>query len=465
MKRGDIERRGGSAWLLIAVLTGGAVISCPAAHGGASGAEARPTTVGAGELHDELLAATSIGDDDAGGVDAAEEDLRDEERGGLLVDLVGDPLGPFFEALHRIEYDAQRTVRVLHWGDSHTAADFMTTAVRHVLQERFGDGGRGFVLLGKPWRSYRPKDVKLAASGDWRAERILIAADPATLDGRYGLGGVSVESFEAGAAAKVATATSGGFNRVASSFEVFYLKQPRGGSFRVLADGEPRATVSTAASRFGTGFVSVELDEGEHEFEVRINGDGRVRLFGAAVENDGPGIVYDMLGVNGGFFHTPLRWDADLLAEQVAERDPDLLITMYGTNEADSRVINPERYASMVRRTLARLRAGAPEAACMLLGPPDRRMRGDADGRPTQLDWIIEVQQEVADEIGCAFLDLKGLMGGAGSYTVWSAVTPPWALGDGIHLTVAGYRELGERMADEILEGYESYLAEIGGLE
>jgi lysophospholipase L1-like esterase len=98
----------------------------------------------------------------------------------------------------------------------------------------------------------------------------------------------------------------------------------------------------------------------------------------------------------------------------------------------------------------------------MLFGPPDRRMRGDGNGEPTQLDWIIDVQREVAAEIGCAFLDLRQLMGGLGAYDLWSAVNPRLAQGDGVHLTVQGYRVLGERVVEEILAAYENYLVETG---
>lgn len=450
-----VRKELGLGWsLFVAVVVATAVISCPGAHGGATGVDVTGFGLrdsGADGLHgnDEI---------DASGVDAGDLHRVEDERVGQLVALEAEPLAPFFEALAQLEEDGTGTVRVLQWGDSHTAADFVTSEIRHLLQERFGDSGRGFMLLGRPWRSYRPKDVKLDAGGDWRAERILIAADPATLDGRYGLGGVSVESRDPSAWTTVATSSSTGFNRVASSFEVFFLKQPRGGSFRVLVDGAPRVTVSTAASSFSTGFVKVAVDKGEHEFEVRVIGDRRVRLFGATVENDGPGVVYDSLGVNGGFFHTPLRWDAELLAEQVARRNPDLLVAMYGTNEADSRTINPSSYARMVRKTMARFRAGAPEAACMLFGPPDRRVASNGDDEPTQLDWIIDVQGEVASEIGCAFLDLRELMGGPGSYNWWTVRNPRLARGDGVHLTVQGYRELGRQVVEEILSAYEDYL-------
>jgi lysophospholipase L1-like esterase len=392
---------------------------------------------------------------DGGGTDAGQGDLREEERIGEMVGFEPEPLARFLEALRDLDRSDREMVRVLHYGDSHIAADFLTTAIRRSLQARFGDGGRGFVLLGRPWRSYRPKDVSLRTTGVWRTERILVAADPATLDGRYGLGGVSTNSGEQGASSWVGTRRGTDFGRKASTLQVFYLQQPGGGSFQVIADGRVRGKVNTASGQTRSGFFTLAVTEGEHEFGVRLLGDGEVRFFGAVIESDGPGLVYDTLGINGGFFYTPLRWDGDLLAEQVAQRDPDLLVTMYGANEVDSKSINPENYKAKVLKVMARFAKGAPDADCLMLGPTDRKIRQSNDDSPDQLSWIIDVQREVADEIGCAFMDLRQMMGGPGSQEMWSRMSPALAQPDGIHLTVRGYRDLGERIAAELLCAYE----------
>ena len=49
-------------------------------------------------------------------------------------------LAPFFKALERLEDPAgERVVRIMHFGDSHTAADYWTGRIRCRLQARFGD--------------------------------------------------------------------------------------------------------------------------------------------------------------------------------------------------------------------------------------------------------------------------------------------------------------------------------------
>ena len=61
------------------------------------------------------------------------------------------------------------TTRVLHYGDSPTTADSITSGVRRLLQKRFGDSGHGFLLIAPPWAWYGHAGTQLSASG-WKIE-------------------------------------------------------------------------------------------------------------------------------------------------------------------------------------------------------------------------------------------------------------------------------------------------------
>ena len=441
-----MERRLSLAILMILSVF---ILSCPnVEQNHPRGNDSANDTLGGAQAED------ASSDEDEFGVDVGPNGLQIEQRVGIEVPLMGDdPMAPFYEALKELEAKKRDKVRILHYGDSHTAADFFTTTVRRALQSRFGDGGRGFILLGKPWRSYRPKDIEVSATGTWDAERILIAADPATLDGYYGLGGITTETRAPLARSFVQTNLEKGFDKKASLFDLFYMVQPGGGHLKVFVDGKQRGNVDTNGQKKRTGFFKVKVKEAPHKFEVRVMGDGEVRLFGAVVEAD-RGLVYDSLGVNGGFFYTPHRWNETELQKQIARRNPDLIVTMYGTNESGSRSITPESYKEKVRITMARFMGGAPNAACLMMGPPDR---DSENGEGERLTWIIQVQREVAAEIGCGFINLRDMMGGEGAHRVWQSVTPAMAQTDGIHLTVRGYMTLGERVATEILSAYDDY--------
>ncbi|MEO7652829.1 MAG: hypothetical protein ABIZ80_20395, partial [Bryobacteraceae bacterium] len=72
---------------------------------------------------------------------------------------------PFFEMLHRMRAgQASGPLSILHYGDSHTAADEWTGSLRALLQAQFGDGGGGYSFAGRPFNSYRRLDLKSGES-------------------------------------------------------------------------------------------------------------------------------------------------------------------------------------------------------------------------------------------------------------------------------------------------------------
>ena len=56
--------------------------------------------------------------------------------------------------------------------------------------------------------------------------------------------------------------------------------------------------------------------------------------FGAVVESDKPGVVFDTLGLNGARMVTALAWDETSFRAELAHRVPDVVAIAYGTNES-----------------------------------------------------------------------------------------------------------------------------------
>ncbi len=79
---------------------------------------------------------------------------------------------PFFEQLYRHQRgEVPGPLRILHYGDSHTAADEWTGDMRMLFQERFGDGGSGFSLV--PGVGYRRLDVRSGSTRAWHADGLV----------------------------------------------------------------------------------------------------------------------------------------------------------------------------------------------------------------------------------------------------------------------------------------------------
>ena len=66
-----------------------------------------------------------------------------------------------FEQLYRLASGlGHGPVHIIHYGDSHTAADEWTGDLRDSFKQKFGDGGSGFSLAGQPFRGYRRFDAR-----------------------------------------------------------------------------------------------------------------------------------------------------------------------------------------------------------------------------------------------------------------------------------------------------------------
>jgi lysophospholipase L1-like esterase len=369
----------------------------------------------------------------------------------------GPSLHHFFEALARLdEGRAHDDVHIAQFGDSHTAADYETGTLRRALQARFGDGGRGFVSIGRPWKMYVQEGVHLDGMSGWAPERGKIARGKWQGDGLYGLVGVSIASSMHGARAWTDLSAR------ASKIELSYLEQPRGGSMDLLVDGVRTARISTRGTGVGSGFRTFDVSDAPHHVELQAVGDGDVRVFGMSLDRAQLGVQLDAFGVNGARVSGLLQWDEAHMAEQLKHRAPDLVILAFGTNESsdDSPIVVYERQLVDV---LGRIARAVPSASCMLLGPPDRATR--VDGLWTTVPRLLEViaaQRRVAEAAGCAYYSELDAMGGPGSIAAWAMEVPPRAMLDRVHLSREGYAELGHAVADDLLHGYATWRADSG---
>jgi lysophospholipase L1-like esterase len=352
---------------------------------------------------------------------------------------------PFFEQLYRHQRgELAGPLHILHYGDSHTAADEWTGDLRTRFQERFGDGGSGFSLAGRPWNSYRRMDVRSGSTRGWHSDGLV----GRTGDGVYGLGGVSMSAARAHEAVYL--------DANAAEFELFYYQQPGGGTVQVYDNGVPMEQISTDGEP-GPAYYRLEAIPGMHRVEAETLDRGPVRLFGWVAENT-TGVTYETLGINGAEASIVLGWNEETLRSNIEHRNPALIVLAYGTNEAGRKDWTLESYREMYSQIIARLRADAPTATILVIGPPDRTQKIRKVGWQTmeKVDVIAEAQREAALASGCAFWDLRAKMGGKGSMLRW--VAAGMAQADHVHFTGPGYRMLGDAVFRDVMSQYDIFL-------
>ncbi len=375
-----------------------------------------------------------------------------------------DRLARLFEQLARLdEGNTHQDVVILQYGDSHTASDYGVNVLRRALQGRFGEGGRGFVPMGRPWKTYSQDGVRGGMTADFQPVMATFSRTrPASGNGAFGLLGVGVEApqaAQAGARAWTDVTTH------VSHAELAYLEQPLGGGFDLLVDGSPVGRVATRAAQLRSAYVAFDVTDAPHTVEVRTLGDGAVRVFGLTLDRAEAGVVVDTLGINGAQIFTPLRWSGDHFAEQLRHADPGLVVLAYGTNEALEPKLLDADYERRLGELLARVASAAPNASCMLLGPPNlaRQSQAHADWKTwPRLIEIVAMQRRVAQASGCAFYNQLAAMGGPGSMAAWALGPEPRAQGDRVHLRRSGYAQLATSLANDLVHAYDEWRAERG---
>lgn len=395
-------------------------------------------------------------------------------KNGSLVGALERPaaLRRFFEALAKLEAgQAQEDVRITQFGDSHTAADIETAAVRRALQARFGDGGRGFISLGRPWKRYGQDGVRGGMSNEWAPEKAKLDHGKLVGDGAYGLLGIGLFTRQHGARAWADISSK------TSRVELAYLEQPSGGAFDVVIDGVRVVRVATRGEQATSSFRSFDVAEGTaHQVEVRAVGDGDIKVFGLSLARTQPGVVLDALGIIGARVSTSLlSWNEQHFAEQLKHRSPSLVVLAYGTNESVDVDMPQHTYERTLVDALGRVARAVPGASCLLLGPPDRaiptsKTQGSKKNDSESSTWItapkiaeiIAAQRRVAEAAGCAFYDQFTAMGGDGSMATWAAEEPPRGQKDRVHLTREGYAQLGASFSSDLMRAYAGWRREVG---
>lgn len=372
-----------------------------------------------------------------------------------IEDATGHTLDPFFARLARTDRKEEGAVtRILHYGDSTIASDYISGTLRRRLQVRFGDAGHGFILIANPWEWYFHNDVLHASSGDWKASRL---AGPITPDGMYGLGGVSFTSY-GGGVAWFGTAGKGDYGRRVSRFDVYYLEQPGGGDVEVSEGSGKAARFSTRGDEKHARVHSVHVEDGEAKLSVRAVGGGPARLFGVALERDRPGVVYDALGSHAAMAVYWQRQDRAHWKEELALRDPGLVVFQYGTNESDLWKLDRAEYEQALAGLIDELREAAGGAPVLVVAPLDRaESKGGRLATKQVILDLVAIQRRVALGHGAAFYDTFEAMGGAGSMARWYKTRPQLGGGDLTHPTPLGAEVVGDMLSDAIVHAYEAY--------
>ena len=352
----------------------------------------------------------------------------------------GEDWGNLKNRLCNLNKSCNNKFNILHIGDSHIQADFVTSTTRRLLQSVYGNGGRGCIAALKLAKTNQPVDYKIYASDDkWIPSRLLKRPWEITV----GVTGIAAKPENNKQTLFVTTKyTDDKFSNIS------LLHYPDISYDNVLINGSPYDAVineNVYASSFKlskpTDSISIELSASSP-------------FYGAILSNDNAGLIYSAIGNNGACFS-----DYRLIpqfSKQTSIFNPDLIILSMGTNEAFSNQSDNEIYNN-IGSLIQELKQANPQAKFLLLTPMEcQRNRKHGEKEPSPYFDINSCVKEVRNIIvkygsdnNIPVWDFYAIAGGDNVSNKW--FEDKYMNKDHIHLLKSGYEIQGKLLFDALI--------------
>ena len=360
-------------------------------------------------------------------------------------------LAAFYAAL---DSASSMPVRVVHYGDSQTEEDRITNILRERWQQQYGGGGVGLIPLHQtiPTRTIRQwlsiNGVVQTVQGG--PKRYLV----------YGPRSMRLDNDDYGVMGQVAVMDSAlvaGSEDIVMNIEPIDKKRKPHNYFnrvRVLTDSvegyilAQDTTLHHTTQSYTT--LHYTLPDSCERCEIHLQGKGKV--YGVSLETP-TGVIVDnipMRGCSGNIF---TKIDSAQLSDFYRETNTRLIILQFGGNMIPQ-TENPSTISGYVRSTMRQqvryLRACAPEASILFVGPSDMSTRIDGEMVTYPLvPYMDRLLKKMAEEEQIAYWSMYDAMGGQNSMVKWVEIG--LAGSDYVHFTRAGANKVGKILYDWLM--------------
>lgn len=359
------------------------------------------------------------------------DDLGDyrQEIGPGITDFGDRNANQLKAKMRNIAQGGNQVVAITQFGDSHAAADFFTGGLRDSLQEKLGNAGIGWVT---------PMNVRGQRNAEmtWRSSQWNLASSRTVSDLDFPMGGYIATPARIGGSIDVTLTNP---EKSQGLWNVRMVLKARHHDAISITNDRGQLNLTNALS--GMGRWQTMSFRTPMPFRVTAE-DTNVELGGMWLQqNNQPGAIVSSIATNGAQLSIWNRWSPEWYTE-LSATNSDLVILEYGTNEAFNDVFDADAYRRNLVDSIRNIRMRLPNAAILLLSPPDALLRNASgscqDRTPPSYEIVKQTQYAIARSERVLYWDWQQAMGGPCSIEKWES--EELAGRDKVHLTSQGYK-------------------------
>lgn len=420
-------------------------------------------------------------------------------------------LTPFFKQLQNLETTKQGKIRMVQVGDSHIQADFSTNIIKDIFQQKFGNGGLGFVFPHRLVKTNGTSKVNFKSNAAFSSSRNVRPAD----ENSIGISGYTISTNNKNAVIevdikeeqdfantiKIITPNNSPFFNIGLSNEtkIALEKQTIQAKNHKVKKGE---TLSSISRKYGVpvDFIKKQnalksnnlaigktLKVGEEKqienevskpnfdmvtlaqsnqsvvyhspkaidkfYLIADESTSDYKLSGLLLENNQSGITFSGIGVNGAKLSDYNQFD--LFFEQMQVLEPNLIIVSLGTNESFNRLAASD-YIANLEVFVSKMKKTNPNTAILVTTSPPSTLH-----KRYENTYIAEYSKAIIEfaniNKNIAVFDLYQAFGGENG--VKQNKQKNFLAKDEVHYTKTGYEAQGQMLADALLNAYQNYIS------
>lgn len=358
-----------------------------------------------------------------------------------------ESLVEFFKKLQNAK---NKSVRIMHYGDSQLEGDRITSYLRNKLQKKYGGSGPGLLPALQPYESYF--SINQTNEGAWVRYPVFGKVNPAVEHNKYGpLAAFSrfapivhdslfKDSIEYHASINFEESKlSYGSVRNFQKIKLLYGNAKRAVEIKLLIND---SLIYTDSLKANTSFSVFEykLKSPSKNLKIEFSGYDSPDIYGVALDALN-GVSMDNIGLRGSSGTIFRKMDFEHLQKSYKVLDVDLIILQFGGNvmpyiKDSAQVIS---YAKWFKSQISTLQKMNPHTAFLVIGPSDMSYKeGDKYVTYPFLPLVRDELRKAAFRAGCGYWDMYQAMGGYNSMPSWVNSQPPLAGADYTHFTPRG---------------------------